>query len=938
MNLNDNILFQFLDGSEITGEATFDIWRRVVNPNGTVEEFLAYMQAGPQGPAGPIGPTGVQGLQGPTGAQGIQGIQGPAGEIGPTGPTGATGATGEVGPTGPQGESIIGPTGPQGDMGPTGPQGPQGNIGPTGPQGLQGIQGIQGPTGPQGEMGPTGPLGEHLKITTNTTLKNSKDGGYKLLSMSGKTVQKKYSGKNLLPYPYINTTKTAKGVTYTDNGDGTVTANGTTTANSAFDFAEQMLVEAGTYTFSIGATLPPSTICWAYDTANSKGYAQLTATKPSATFTITEPTYISFYVVSPTSGITYSNIVLKPQLESGTTATDFEPYLGGVELVAGDYRNSDGVYRPTTAGYVCNKKPIPCKKGDVIHFKFSSIMGAWLYYYNGSGFIRVGISSENELEKTITITEDATKFNFAIGTGGTTLETVGNVSVTLNGKPIYVHAGAYTGGQTSPSPYYPQALNHTADVVEMIVGGHNSTTGEYSSTYTNYICNKNPIPCKKGDKIKVEVDDARINKIYFMLYNGTTKLYTTNTNTNVYEATISNDSTHFNINIGEIANITPENVGKITLTINGKYVLQIVEHGKNWFNINGDLSLNGQTLGTQNVNSVSGNVLTTNVNTSANAGVGQLLQNVKDKTITFSAKLVSRGSGSTGVILIYENKKLVTHSYSKVVGDTITCTYKCTTDSVVVTFGTGGGSGAQFTDIQVEIGDTVTDYEPYKEKVATVLLNAPLCETDVMSRTEVDRKRASVVFDGSDDEGWALNGTATNANGERIALFEKWSIDIVSVSDADNVVRVMCDKLTATTRQNPYVSNSCCVANNHRIFVSLPITTASTIDAFKVWLSNSPITIEYELDTPTIEVLDTDSQIALNSLETFNGATYINVDSRVLPSEIKGEYGISELGARLIKNENQLSVKVDKANTTVTVNPTAAEIAEMEVGSIYLTV
>ena len=40
--------------------------------------------------------------------------------------------------------------------------------------------------------------------------------------------------KNLLPYPYKDTTKTMFGITFTDNGDGSITANGTATATAFF--------------------------------------------------------------------------------------------------------------------------------------------------------------------------------------------------------------------------------------------------------------------------------------------------------------------------------------------------------------------------------------------------------------------------------------------------------------------------------------------------------------------------------------------------------------------------------------------------------------------------------------------------------------------------------------------------------------------------------
>ena len=42
------------------------------------------------------------------------------------------------------------------------------------------------------------------------------------------------SSKNLIPYPYVDTTKTVNGVTFTDNGDGSITVNGTATELAYF--------------------------------------------------------------------------------------------------------------------------------------------------------------------------------------------------------------------------------------------------------------------------------------------------------------------------------------------------------------------------------------------------------------------------------------------------------------------------------------------------------------------------------------------------------------------------------------------------------------------------------------------------------------------------------------------------------------------------------
>lgn len=60
----------------------------------------------------------------------------------------------------------------------------------------------------------------------------------------------KAASKNLLPYPYQSVTKTTSGITYTDNGDGSVTVEGTSTAYPMFYFTQEYPFEVGeTYTF-----------------------------------------------------------------------------------------------------------------------------------------------------------------------------------------------------------------------------------------------------------------------------------------------------------------------------------------------------------------------------------------------------------------------------------------------------------------------------------------------------------------------------------------------------------------------------------------------------------------------------------------------------------------------------------------------------------------
>ena len=140
-----------------------------------------------------------------------------------------------------------------------------------------------------------------------------------------------------------------------------------------------------------------------------------------------------------------------------------------------------------------------------------------------------------------------------------------------------------------------------------------------------------------------------------------------------------------------------------------------IQKSKNLFNINGNVNISGAGGGQTSLNTVSGNVLTSNVNTYSTHNVGQKFTNLNGKTFTVSAKILSVGTGTDGYTAIYDNNVLK-KGLSVQAGQTVTLTYTGTTDNIVVGFATASGEGAQFTDIQVEIGNTATDYEPYVVK------------------------------------------------------------------------------------------------------------------------------------------------------------------------------------------------------------------------------
>lgn len=134
--------------------------------------------------------------------------------------------------------------------------------------------------------------------------------------------------KNLLTYPYYHTTMTENGVTFTDNGDGTVKANGTATAQARFRPAHTtaayglIWLEPGTYTASgCPAGGSASTYFWeVYDADNLVSLAFDYGS--GATFTLTAGTHVRGSLIIQ-SGVTMSNAVWKPQIEKGSSATAF---------------------------------------------------------------------------------------------------------------------------------------------------------------------------------------------------------------------------------------------------------------------------------------------------------------------------------------------------------------------------------------------------------------------------------------------------------------------------------------------------------------------------------------------------------------------------------------------------------------------------------------
>ena len=126
-------------------------------------------------------------------------------------------------------------------------------------------------------------------------------------------------GKNLVPYPFAETTLTREGITYTDNGDGSITLNGTASANKSY-----FILQRNAY---YGETSMAST----YNNGTN------------GEFSVSDRLYYGpgekmLYISIP-AGTTFVNETIYPQAEYGTASTAYEKYVQPIEYTA----NADGM-------------------------------------------------------------------------------------------------------------------------------------------------------------------------------------------------------------------------------------------------------------------------------------------------------------------------------------------------------------------------------------------------------------------------------------------------------------------------------------------------------------------------------------------------------------------------------------------------------------------
>lgn len=190
--------------------------------------------------------------------------------------------------------------------------------------------------------------------------------------------------------------------------------------------------------------------------------------------------------------------------------------------------------------------------------------------------------------------------------------------------------------------------------------------------------------------------------------------------------------------------------------------------------------------------------------------------------------------------------------------------------------------------VMVNAGSTALPWQPYQSCTATIPLTAPLYgigeyRDRIMCKDGewgIERYCPTITFDGSTDEKW--NETNTND-----ATKKRYNCK-VSGRTADLIHQTaLCSHFPLMEAGATFKNVRGFTIANDYIQVYLH---GRPLEEFKTWLQEHPITLVYQLDTPTWTPLPAATQSALNALTTYTGTTHVTITAGGPEPDVAVEY------------------------------------------------
>lgn len=629
----------------------------------------------------------------------------------------------------------------------------------------------------------------------NIHLEDSSDEPLVSIKVKGETNQATRSGKNFLK---LNDTQTVNGVTATNNGNGTLTLNGTASkattlyiANGTTQFVDGKTIAAGTnLTQSLnvisGTSSDNVTIRTLVKIGNSTNYLLLEGEK---TYTPAEDIILRPCQLSIKNGTIFNNWTIFPQLEIDGSATTPEQYGASP---SSDYRS------PIENVEGRNKFNINGELTDLSG-------GNFLTKIEGNKIIIPNIESNGSsaLFDYIEVKENTDiniSFNLLQGTARIGLRLYDKNKNIINNSTISLPKFTY-------NQYY-QGYWHN--------GSNVSTTIPEGVKYIRYLT------------IGVQ---------------GTKK--------NIYEK--------FQIEKG--------NSKKPYAPYNS---LEIKDVGENLLNVTAKTTtVQGLTFTVNEDKSI-----TINGTNTGNTGTGTAFFRLADNFVLPAGDytLISKNANaSNGNFVFYDD------NYNFVTKNISNATFKKdTTIKPYIRVKAGATVNNQTIYPMILKGtyteETMPAYKPYQEQKVDFPLSEgqKLYKASYLASNGIHHKRKQVIFDGSDDEGWVFNGFIDNPTDNLYAYY-------IVIEDRKKNGNCLCDyfkKVLSTTEKGMFSGTN----------LNFIVEGITTVAEFKTWLSEHPITVEYELSEEEIVPYTAEQQEAWDKIEQLH--TYKNVTNIFSDAEL----------------------------------------------------
>lgn len=304
-----------------------------------------------------------------------------------------------------------------------------------------------------------------------THLADSDNGKIQDMIIYGRSSQFTTTGKNLLKYPYIETTKTSQGIMFTDNKDGSINVSGTATDTVYYNLysnmdGKRLTLASGTYKL----------VAKGRSKCNVFVNNGVTSAQNEGTFTITDGHNDVWCFIQVFKGLAVDETIYPMIQLASITDESYEPYTGGIPSPSPDYpQEIKSVVNPIVK--VCGKNllqpnlryndrvKINIKKGvnlTLIRKNSEVSKGGNLKFEKANGGIAWFGFDKGNVKQQIMLYDDVVAFYYL-----------------FNSEPSESYA-LYIGDENTYEPYTEQSvqLPYTFNAIPVASGGNVTIDGQ----------------------------------------------------------------------------------------------------------------------------------------------------------------------------------------------------------------------------------------------------------------------------------------------------------------------------------------------------------------------------------------------------------------------------------------------------------------------------